>query len=360
MDDVFAVQDEIAKAIVDKLKVKLRGEPDRPLVKPHTDDLEAYNLYLQGRYYWSRRYAGFLQRALECFEQAIARDPLYAMAHAGLADAYSVLGIYDVLPPRVAFGKAKRAAQQAISLDGGLAEAHSAMAMVQLFFDWDFTAAEREARRAIELNPNGGRNHVLLALPLSHLGRFDEAFTESTRGRSLEPVSELVGFYVAFVLFFGRQFEEALAECRRVLELDPGFTPGLWIETLVLSCMERHDQAIETAERMVMQSHRMSFFLAYAAWAYATAGRRDETQALVDELHERSRQQYVSPLYFAYVAMALGEIDQAFEWLERAYEDRTSFLVWMGVSPVYDPIRGDPRFVVMLKKLGLEGVSPPR
>jgi eukaryotic-like serine/threonine-protein kinase len=358
LDDVFAVQDEIARAIVEKLKVKLGGKPDAPLVKRHTEDLEAYNLYLQGRYYWSRRYAGFLQRAIGCFEQAIDQDESYALAHAGLADAFSLLAVYEILPPRVAIAKASLAAKRAVQLDDASAEAHQAMALVRWYFDWDYTAALREYERALALNPSSGVSHSLFGILLADLGHFDEAIAEVTLGRTLEPLSALVAFYAASTFAITRPLDEALSECQKVLDLDPGFLPGLWVQATVLSHLGRHDEAIDAAVRAVTLSHRQNFYLGRAASAYAAAGRDHEAKAIVDELHERAGQAYVSPLCFAEIATALGDVDQGFKWLERAYEDRSPFLVALGVSPMYDALRGDPRFPVLLKKLGLQGVSP--
>jgi tetratricopeptide (TPR) repeat protein len=232
------------------------------------------------------------------------------------------------------------------------------MGLVHHYCDWDFTAAERAYRRAIALNPNSGLSRAYFGIVLEYSGRFDEAIIEATQGRMLEPVSGLVGFYLARILCLAGRHDEALDECRRVLELDPNLPLALWIEALALSLLGRHDQAVEAAERAVSQTRRQSFYLGLAASTLAAAGRRQEAQTMVNELRERSRQEYVSPLYFAEVAIALGDLDQAFEWLERAYEDRSPFLRGAGVFPHYDRLRRDARFETLLKKLGLAGVSP--
>jgi serine/threonine-protein kinase len=358
LEDVFALQDEIARAIVGKLKVKLGKEPDRPLVKRQTDNLEAYHLYLQGQYYWSRRYAGFLQKAIDCFDQAITQDESYALAHAGLADGYCLLAVFEVLPPRTATAKAKPAAERAVLLDDGLADAHRALALVRWYLDWDFVAAEHEYRRTLALNPTSGIPHGQLGILLAYLGRFDEALAEVTRARALEPVSLLVGFYTASTFAAAGSLEEALAECRRVLDLDPGFSLGLWMKAVALSGLGRHDDALEAAERAVTCSRRQSFFLAYAACTYAGAGRRQDAEAIGQELHQRERQTYVSPMCFAEISTALGDTERAFEWLERAFDHRSPFLVTLGVNPVYDTLRQDPRFDGLLNRLGLPGARP--
>jgi TolB-like protein/tetratricopeptide (TPR) repeat protein len=358
LEDVFALQDEIARAIVGKLKVKLGEEPDRPLVKRQTDNVEAYHLYLRGQYYWSRRYAGFLQRAIDSFEQAIVQDESYALAHAGLADGYSLLAVFEILPPGVAIAKAKPAAERAVWLDDGLADAHRALALVRWYLDWDYAAAEHEYRRALTLNPGSGITHGQFGILLAYLGRFDEAVAEVVRARALEPVSPLVGFYSASTLAAAGSLKEALAECRRVLDLDPDFSLELWMHAVVLSALGRHDEAVEAAERAVTCSRRQNFFLGYAACTYAAAGRRQEAEAIQQEMHQRERQMYVSPMCFAEIATALGDTEQAFEWLERAFDDRSPFLVTLGVNPVYDALRQDRRFDLLLKRLELQNSRP--
>lgn len=361
LDDVFAVQDEIARAIVAKLKVKLvGGESFRPLVRRHTDDLEAYRLYLQGRYFWSRRYAGGLERAIEYFTQAIAHDESYALAHAGLAESFCLLGVYDLLPPSVAIVKAKASAKRALELDDSLSEAHQAMALVCWYFDWDYPAALAEYERALALNPSSAVARALFGILLADIGRFEQARDEIRQAVVLEPVSPLVGFYAASALAISGPVEDAVPECRRTLELDPSFLPGLWSYGTILSQLGRHDEAVEMAERTLTLSRRQSFFLGYAGRVYAAAGRRPEAEAVVQELNARGSQTYVSPLCFAEIAAALGAIDEAFDWLERACQERSPFLVALGVAPFYDTLRADPRFPAILKKVGLEGVVAPR
>ena len=273
LDDVFAVQEDIARRIVEKLKLQLGAEPHRSLVKRQTTNIEAYNLYLQGRYYWSRRYAGFLQRAIDSFEQAIACDPAYALAYAGLAEAFSLLGVYAILPPAVAIAKAKPSADRAIALDPHSSEAHQALALVRWYFDWDFTAALREYETALRLMPASGVTYGLYGILLADIGRPEEAVAAVTKACELEPVSALVGFYAAATLAITRPLEQALAECERVLELDPGFSPVLWVKATVLSRLSRHDAAIDAAEHAVALSRRQGFFLSCAASCYAAAGR---------------------------------------------------------------------------------------
>jgi TolB-like protein/DNA-binding winged helix-turn-helix (wHTH) protein/Flp pilus assembly protein TadD len=356
LDDVFAVQDEIARAIVDKLRVTLRT--GRPLVKRQTDDLEAYRLYLQGRYYWSRLAGRFVMQAMACFEQAIARDASYALAHAGLANAYTVLGMFGVLPPRAAWNKAKLAAQQALLLSDELGEAHGVIASIHFFFDWDFVTAEREFRRAIALNPNSGHTHAAFGYLLGILGRFEEAIAEAARGRDLEPMSPLVGYYGAGTFGCARRFDDGLDECRRVLDLDPSFAPACWAQSIILTTLGRHDAAVDAVERALTLSP--DFLPGPAGMVYAAAGQREKADAILAKFRARSPRDYVLPLTFVWVAIVRGEIDQAFEWLERAYEARSPMLPTIGVWSLYDPLRGDPRFGALLKRVGLDGVVPAR
>jgi eukaryotic-like serine/threonine-protein kinase len=353
LDDVFALQEEIARAVVGALKVRLTGQPEAPLMRRHTEDLEAYHLYLQARYYWTRRYAGFLPRAIECFEQAIARDPSYGLAHAGLADGYSVLGLYGFLPPKAAFARAEAAARRALELDDGLPEAHQAMAFVRWFFDWNWTEAERSFRRALALNPQSGLTRAQLAVFLATQGRPHEGIVEARRARALEPLSLLVGYYAGLVFLYAREYERGLEECRRILDLDPHYALGFWVRGDLLFHLGRHEEALEAAERAVALSNRPPFYLGLVGEAHAALGQRDRAQAIVDELLERSQQGYVAPLHLADIFLALGEYDQAFEWLNRALEDRNGFLGALAVDSAYDPVRADPRFGALLERIGL-------
>lgn len=353
MSDIFAVQDEIARSIVEKLKGQMRSESDAGLVRPHTHDLEAYNLYLQGRYYWSRRYAGFLGRALECFEQAVARDASYALAHTGVADAYTVLGVYGAIRPRVAFGKSKQAAECALVLNDALPEAHQAFAFVEWYLDWDWIGAEQHYRRALALNKESGLTHAQFGVFLSAQARFAEAIAEVTTGVALDPVSLLVGFYSAATRYNTREYDKALEECSRVLELDPNFALALWIRTLTLSELERHNEAIETAQRALSVSKTQPFYLSALGVAYARAGHHAETQHVLEELTALSETAYVMPLHFADIYTALRSYDEACTWMERACDDRNGFATYIGTLPLYDGIRSDERFARLVGRIGL-------
>jgi len=356
-DDIFAVQDDIARVVVDKLKVKLAGDGAAPVVKHVTDDHNAYHLYLQGRYYWARR-GVFLEKAADCFAQAIERDPSCAQAHAGLADAYGVLGIYGALSPSEAALKAKPAAERALALEDSLAEAHRSLAVINVSFEWDLVGGEREYRRALELSPASGELRAMHAYCLTYLHRFDEALEEVREARSLEPESILVAGYNAVNLMFGRRYSEALEESQRCLDLDPTFATAEWIRTQVHTVLGDHDAAIAAADHALALTRRRSFYLSVSGVAHAAAGQRAEAEHVIEELVERGRTEYLSPLWIADITTRLGDTDRAFHWLDRAFDARTQALISLGVSPLYDPLRPDPRFANLLQRIGVAGVTP--
>jgi eukaryotic-like serine/threonine-protein kinase len=353
MDDVFALQEEIARAVVNTLKVHLTAGSEAPLMRRHTDDLEAYHLYLQAQYYWTRRYAGFLTKAMEYFERAIARDPRYALAHAGLANAYSVLGLYGLVAPKEAFPRAAAAARRALELDQGLPEAHQAMAFVRWFFDWDWAAAERDFRAALALDSSSGLTRAQLAVFLVTQGRREEGLAEAAQARAREPLSLLVGYYSALLFLYARDYERALEESQRIADLDPHFALGAWVRGEALCRLGRYDEAGEAAERAVALSSAAVFYRPLLGRTYAAIGQRARAQGVVNELLERSQGAYVAPIHFADIYLALGDYDRAFEYFDRAVADRNGFLGALVVDSVYDPIRADPRFVALLDRVGL-------
>jgi eukaryotic-like serine/threonine-protein kinase len=360
MNDVFAIQDEIAHAIVDKLKVKLTGDGEAVLVKRPTHDLEAYHLYLQGRHAWlTLRSAEALRRAIECFQQAIAHDPAYAIAHAGLADVYSTMATYDLVPPRTAFDKARPAAERAVALDGHLAEAHNALGTVRTYGDWDFVAGESAYRTAIALNPSLAIAHTGMAHILCILGRPAEGASEAIRARTLDPVSVLVAFQAAMVFMNLGRFEEAVEEARRALEINPGFGPAWSVLAGMLAGAGRHDEAVEAAERFLTITHRSPGALAYAAAVLFRAGRRAEGDQRLEEWRSSAVSTYASPLSLAMALVSRGDYGDAVTCLERAFEERLSAMVFLNCNTIWDPLRSDPRFEALVKRIGLTTVPNP-
>ncbi|MCI0698139.1 protein kinase [candidate division KSB1 bacterium] len=353
MEDIFAIQDNIAQQIVTALKIKLIGEPSAPLVKQYTENLEAYHLYLKGRYYWNKRYEGLLQKGIECFGQALEKDPDYALAYTGLADSYSVLGVYHFLPPKEAFSRAKAAAEKALQIDENLAESHASLGMIVTYYDWDWPGAEREFQRAIALNPSYALAHSYYALCLAWMGRFDEAIIEAKQAQELDPLSLLANAFAGYVFYMARQYDQAIQECQKALEMDPNSVAALGFIAAAYFQKAMYEEAIAAFQKVIPLWKGNTFWLAALGMVYAGSGRKEEARKVLHELEERSKQQYVAPLDFVWVYTGLGEKDQAFEWLNKAYEERNG-LFRLKTEPTFDALRSDPRFEELLQKIGLE------
>jgi len=354
-EDIFAIQDEISLAVVDKLKVELLGEEKAKLVKRYTQDIEAYNLYLKGRFFWNKRTEEGYQKSLEYFQQAIERDPSYALAHAGIADCYDLLGWYDYLPPEEAFPKAKAAAEKALEIDDTLAEANASLGWISANYDWDWLTAESKYKRAIQLNPSYATVHQWYAEYLSYMGRHDESIAEAKRAQELDPLSIIINNDLGQVLYYARRYDQAIEQLQRTLELDPDFVVAHFFLAFLYAQKSTYDKAItEVQKAMALTAGDDSLILAQLATIYSYSGRRDEAKKVLDELHKLSKQRYVSPFYMSLIYMGLGQKDQAFEWLEKAYEERDHWLETLKVHPWLDSLRSDPRFTALLKKMGLE------
>jgi len=345
-NDLFSIQDEISFAIVDNLKVNLFGEERAGLIKRYTDDIEAYNLYLKGRYFWNKRTEDDLKKGIEYFKQAIEVDPNYALAYAGLADCYIVLPFYAGRLPEDAYPKARTVALKALELDNMLAEAHTSLAAVKGWYDWDWPAAEREFNRAIELNPGLAAVHHWYAELLKNMGRIDEAITEIKRAQKLDPLSTIINRNSGVYLYYARQYDEAIEQFRKTLEIDSGHSHTYgW-----LGCTYLKKGMFKEAKEVFQRAKSPAL-----AYAYTALGNRDEALAVLDDFKEISLQQYVDPFIFAIIYLGLGEIDKTFEALEKAYQERSANLVdRIYVDPLFDRIRSDPRFKSLMKKLNFE------
>ncbi len=354
LEDVFAVQERIAQAIVDVLQVKLLGPARQALVVPSTEDVRAYELYLKGRYCWNKRSEDGVTRGIQFFREAVALDPDYALAHVGLADSFNILGFYDLLPPRDAFGQAKAAARRALELDGELAEAHTSLGYVQFYHDWDREAAERSFLRAIELNPRYPVAHQFYANYLDQVGRLEEAERRWRRAHELDPLSLIVNSGLGWHFYFARRYEDAVAQLRKTLELDPTFVPGrVWLGLALLQ-LERWEDAIDSFTAAVRASGESPAVVAELARAHALAGDTDRARALLDELDRAAARRYVAPYELASVHLGLGRTDEALTLLERAVEDRSHSLMFARMDPRFDPLREAPRFAAVLRAAGFE------
>jgi len=354
MDDVFAVQEEIARVIVDKLKVKLAGPSGpAPLVRRYTDNLDAYNLYLKGRYYWERRNQHFIRLALENFQRAIALDPGYALAHAGVADCYTIQGAFGYRPGTDVLASAKAATETALAIDQTLAEAHHALGAVRYWIEFDLTGAELAFARALDLNPRAVLTLVYVGFLHAALGRPREACEKVDRAVELDPLSVLTHIQAARVKYFARQHEAGLEQSARAHALDATHPVGYWGASLLHAALGHHADAIEAGRRAVDLSNRMQLCVAGLAEAYAAAGQDSEAREILRELSTRSKEEYVAPFSLARVYAALRELDAACDWLERAYADRNGLLVYIATDVRFDPLRSHPRFRALLRTMNL-------
>ena len=325
MADVFAIQDDIAGAIVETLKVKLLGGEEAPLVKRGTKDLEAYNLYIKGRHFWNQR---ALPKALDCFLQAIARDPKYARAHAGVADVHAYLGHYGLMPTTLAAPNATAAAERAVALDEGLADAHVSLGVTKLFFSGDRSGTERELRRAVALNPQHALARCYLALHLGTVGRSGEARAEAEWAMELEPLSPIVNTVAGIACYWAREFQAALDACSRAVEIDPQFFAGLYGLGRAYEGLGRHDEAVRAHERAA-EILRCPLVIMFLGGVYADAGRVDDARQVLEELKKRRAKDDTTALSLAYVYTKLGEMDLALDWAAKAIEERNAF-AWAG------------------------------
>jgi len=354
MEDIFAIQEEISLSIVDKLKVKLLKEEKAKLVKRYTDDPEAYSLYLKGRYFWNRRYEGGLQKGIECFQEAIDKDPLYALAYAGIADCYNIFAHFGFLPPREGYSKAKSAVAKALEIDDTLAEAYASLGWIKTFYDWDWAEAEKAFKRALELNPNYAAAHYFYGLYLSITGHGVEAFAEVKKSVELDPLWLVVNAVLGLGLYWWRQYDEAIEQLQKTLEMDPNFAIAHFYLGLTYAVKERWEEAIASLKKFLNLWPGSPVAVGYLGFAYGMSGQEDEALSMLDQLSKLSQQRYVSSLYKALIYLGLGKKDQAFEYLDKAYDERESWMVTLKTAPFMDTLRSDPRYEALLRKMGLE------
>ena len=353
MTDIFAVQDSISERLTAALAVKLTSEEQRRLTKRNTDDTEAYQLYLKGRYHLNRLTDDGFFKGRDYFQQAIDKDPNYALAYAGLADAYNALGGFDTLASKETFPKAREAAEKALELDESLAEAHSALAVVKFSYDWEFTAAEREFRRALEINPNYSDAHKMNSYYLTAMGRFDDALKEMTRAQELDPLNleKIAGS--GEVLYHQRRYDQAIEQYGKALEMDPNSGFVHWALGRTLLAQGKYDEAVAELKKSIPLSGESPDEPAELARAYALSGRRDEARKILEELKSLSARKQVAPSVVAAIYGALGDKAQAFELFERAFKERDVILVLLNVEPMFDPLRSEPRFAELASRVGL-------
>ena len=349
MEDVFAIQDEISLAIANVLKVRLLAGEDRALVSRATDDVEAYNHFLKGKYFFNRRVP---REAIAEFERAIARDPAYAPAYTGLADAYCIFGFYGGVPTLDAFAKARAAASKARELEPESAETHLALGLVEHYYGWDFELEDREILRAIELSPRSPAAHSWLGLKRAFLNDPAEARRHAIRARELEPLSPNVHTNVGWTYFAERNFEAAEREFRRALSVDADALYPLWACGITLQLSGNHEESVAMLEKAVRLTERsQTWYLGHLGGCYGAAGRESEARAVLAELRERSSREYVAPFHIAFVHAGLGDDDSAVSALELACEQRNALAWWPRSAPLFDGLRSHPRFESVLAKI---------
>ncbi|HBB97492.1 MAG TPA: hypothetical protein DC054_19090, partial [Blastocatellia bacterium] len=353
LSDLVVVQSDITRDVLEKLRQRLTSSEQQRATKNYTANAEAYQLYLQGRFYWNKRTADSYQKAIDYFRQAIEKDPNYALAYTGLADCYSFLSSQGIRSPQDAFPLAKDAATKAIQIDISLSEAHTSLAYVKLYYDWDWAGAEREYKRAIELNPNYATPHHGYAYLLISSGRTEEAIAEIKKAEAIDPLSVLFQTDHGEYYYFARRPDEAIAQLQKAIDMDPSFVRAHFLMGRALIQKGRCDEGIAEAMK-AEQMGPVSEQLGWRAQEYAACGRRAEAQKLMNELLARSKDRYVSPHWFAATQAGLGNKDEAFKWLDQSIDLRFGPMIYLKVNPIWDPLRSDPRFAERLRRIGLE------
>jgi len=349
--DVLVLQGEVARAIAEEVRIKLTPEEQARLTPTRPVNPEAFEAYLRGRYFWNRRTEEALKKGIEFFGQALEKDPAYALAYAGLADSYCVLGDYSFLPPKEAIPRAKAGATKALELDETSAEAHTSLAFVKHRYEWDWLGAEREFKRAIELNPNYATAHHWYSDYLEQMGRHDEAITEIKRAQQLDPLSLIINAVVGRRFRSARRYDEAVEQLRKTLEMDPNFAVAHWLLGDAYEQKGKYESAIAEYQKGRSASGGSVYLVAALGHVYAAAGNRREALKILGELKELSKRTYVSPLSIGSIYNALGDKDQALEWLEKAYQDRAAGMTDLKLDPMPDPLRSDPRFQNLLRRM---------
>jgi eukaryotic-like serine/threonine-protein kinase len=352
LSDIFVIQEGISREITDNLRLRLTGEEKKRLKKRYTDNTEAYRLYLMGRYYWNKRTEEGLKKGIEHFKLAIETDPGYALAYSGLADCYTMMCWHTVVAAKDVFPKARVAALRALEIDEHMAEAHASMGAVSETI-WDWKSAEKKYKRALELNANYATAHQWYAEYLAHMGRFEEALREMKQAQELDPLSSIINTELGWIHYAAREYDRAIEQYQSVIDLDPDFALAHWRLGEAYKQKGLYTLAIRELEEATRLSGYNSRTLARLGHAYAIAGKKHEALLVLHELNAVARQHYVSPYEIAIIYAGLGERELVFEWLERAFEDRSSWLTFLKVEPSFDNFRSDPRYTDLVKRVGL-------
>jgi serine/threonine protein kinase/tetratricopeptide (TPR) repeat protein len=351
--DIFSIQDDISNEISEKLRLKLTRAEKKRLTKRQTANADAYRLYLKGRHHWDRWTEDGFYKAIEYFQQAVEKDPAYALAHAGVADSYVLLGWNSYLLPKEAFPKAKIAAMRALRLDPDLGEAHAPLAAALWLYDWQWPEAQAEFRRSLELNPAYPTANHWYTEYLMTMGRLDEVIAGMQKSQELDPLSLILSVAIGWACYVARRYDDAIEQFRRTVELEPNYPMTRWFLGLVLRKIGRHADAIAEGEKGVKLSGGSPLMNASLAQTLATAGKREEAVRILDELTSLAKQKYVSSYFLAGIHVGLGDHDRALEYLEKAYDEHSHWLLYLHLDPGMDPLRSHPRFQDLLRRIGL-------
>jgi len=352
--DIFELEAEIAKQISDSLRTKLTGDEQQSLVKRQTENPEAFEFYLKGRFFWNQRSLEGMKKGAECFIQAIRKDENYALAYAGMADCYLMLSVY-ALPPREFVPKARMAISKALAIDGQLAEAHASLGSLLFWYDWDFDRAEAEYKRAMTLNPNHPDAHQWCGYLYASQERFDEAFRKLRHAQMLDPLSIAIAANASELLYRAGRYDEAIANAEKTLEMDPVFGKALYWRTMSWIASGKIKEAIEFTNAIMdklPEARTISTLL--LAIALARAGERAAAEQILAKIEAVAANTYVPPFYLAIIAANLGDKDRAFAWLEKAYQERSGWMPWLKLEPLFDGLRTDARFSDLLRRIGLQ------
>ena len=349
--DIFAVQDEISNEISEKLRLQLTRAEKKRLTKHHTQDDEAYRLYLKGRHHWNQWTEEGFYKAIEYFQKAVNKDPGYALAYAGLADSYVLLGWNSYLTPKEAFPKGKASAMTALRLDPNLAEAHTSFAAILWLYDWRWEEAETEFKRSIDLSPNYPTGNHWYAEYVMTMGRQAEAIARIKNGQELDPLSLIINVAGGWALYHARQYDEAIEQLRRTVELDPNYPITYWILGLLLRKTGHYELAIIEGKNGVKLSGGSPLMLAALAHTLGAAGRTRKASQILNDLTTLAKQKYVAPYFFAGIHIGLGEIDRAIECLEKSYEEHSHWLIYLHTDPSMDALREDRRFQDLVRRM---------
>lgn len=354
MSDLLMTQREIAAEIISKLRLKLSGDDEKVLTKRYTDNNDAYQLYLKGRFHFAKRTRSDVEQSLEYFKKAITLDPNFALAYASLAHSYNGMTAYPYMAPKEAVPLAKAAANRALAIDPSLAEAHSALANSLACFDWDWKKAELEFRRALEINPNDAGTHWRYGMfYLMPLGRHEQAISEGKRSLELEPLDLNHGANLSGLYFYAGRYDEALEQARQVHSLDDTFIVGRWALSQAYIQKGMYDEAIQLNERALQAEPTNPVFLRFAGIAYAKAGRRQDAERIIERFKDIAKTQYVMSYHVALIYSSLGEKEKALAELETALSEHDYLLPRIKVEPFFDPLRGEPKFKELIKQMGL-------